>query len=140
MAIQYRTFEFGELTIDEDGFPTLNLSYVDEHGNIQHEGLILYKRMAFAIGPEGSRSRCVSEFFDIRDAIARDVSNIDKQALLSAFASSAIAKWCAEKKLVPREGIDLFCRSLYWVAFINACMEWMWPSSSGIAYRESFRI
>ena len=137
---QYQTFEFGELTIDEDGFPTLNLSYVDKNGVTQHEGIILYKRMAFAIGPEGSRSRCISEAIDIRDVLYRDISNIDRMNLLSAFASSAIAKWCAEKRLVPCEGIDLYCRSLHWMAFINACMEWMWPNSSGVAARESFGI
>lgn len=121
---QPQTFEFGELTI-EDGFPTLNISYVDENGNTQHEGLILYKRQAFAIGPEESRSECLSEYVDLTH-IGNDLSDINREHLLSAFASSAIAKWCAEKKLVPREEIDLFCRSKQWLAFINACMEWMW--------------
>jgi hypothetical protein len=125
---QPQTFEFGELTIDEDGFPALNISYVDENGNTQHEGLILYKRQAFAIGPEESRSECLSEYVDLTH-IGNDLSDINREHLLSAFASSAIAKWCAEKKLVPREEIDLFCRSKQWIAFINACIEWMWPQN-----------
>lgn len=123
---EYRTFEFGELTIDEDGFPTLDLSY-DKDGNTQHEGMILYKRMSFAVGPENSRSYCMSEVINIRGVVG-NASNDDKMNLLSAFASSAIAKWCAAKKLVPREEIDLFYRSKEWLAFIHACMEWMWPN------------